>query len=629
METLEILRKRLDKENFEKLMKIDNPELHEFIAKYIEWCNPSKVYVCTDSKEDEEYVKKKALEYGEERPLKMQNHTVHFDNYFDQARDRKNTKILVPKGMEIPFVNTLDREEGLREIHEIMKDIMKGKEAFICFFVLGPWNSPFTIPAVQITDSAYVAHSEFLLYRKGYEEFVRLGRNAKFLKFVHSAGELDELKTSKNIEKRRIYIDLLTETVYSANTQYAGNTVGLKKLAFRLTIRRAVQEGWLSEHMFLMRVNGPNGRKTYFTGAYPSMCGKTSTCTLPHENIVGDDLCFIKDLNGEARAVNVEKGVFGIITGINKNDDPVIWEVLHSPNEIIFSNVLVKDGKPYWVGMGEEIPDEGENFSGKWWKGKIGPDGKEVPPAHKNARFCVSLEAFRNLDKEALHDPNGVPLGGIIYGGRDPDTWPPVCEAFDWDHGVIMKGASLESEATAAVLGKEGVREFNPMAILDFLSVHIGEYLKNYLDFGKKLKKKPKIFGVNYFIRDESGNFLNDKLDKAVWLKWMELRVHDDVDAIVTPIGYIPKYEDLKRLFREVLGKDYAREDYEKQFTIRIPENLEKIERIKEIYNKVREKIPERVFEILEEEKRRLIKAREVYGNYISPFVLEKNPYEL
>jgi len=134
---------------------------------------------------------------------------------------------------------------------------------------------------------------------------------------------------------------------------------------------------------------------------------------------------------------------------------------------------------------------------------------------------------------------------------------------------------------------------------------------------------------VNYFIRDESGNFLNDKLDKAVWLKWMELRVHDDVDAIVTPIGYIPKYEDLKRLFREVLGKDYAREDYEKQFTIRIPENLEKIERIKEIYNKVREKIPERVFEILEEEKRRLIKAREVYGNYISPFVLEKNPYEL
>ncbi|HEC96466.1 MAG TPA: phosphoenolpyruvate carboxykinase (GTP), partial [Euryarchaeota archaeon] len=314
--------------------------------------------------------------------------------------------------------------------------------------------------------------------------------------------------------------------------------------------------------------------------------------------------------------------------GINKKDDPIIWEVLHMPNEIIFSNVLVKDGKPYWLGMGEEIPDEGENFSGKWWKGKIGPDGKEVPPAHKNARFCVSLEAFRNLDKEALHDPNGMPLGGIIFGGRDPDTWPPVCEAFDWDHGVIMKGASLESEATAAVIGKEGVREFSPMAILDFLSVHIGDYLRNYLEFGKKLKKVPKIFGVNYFLRDENGNFLNDKLDKAVWLKWMELRVHNDVDAVTTPIGYIPKYEDLKRLFKEVLGKDYSKEAYEKQFTIRIPENLAKVERIMEVYSKVRDRLPKRVLEILEEEKRRLLKAKEIYGDYISPFDIEKKPFD-
>ncbi len=620
MEALEYLKSRLDPQHFQKLAKINNPKLHEFIAKYVKLCNPSKIYVCDDSPEDEEYVRRKAIEYGEERPLAIEGHTVHFDNYYDQARDKKNTKILIPGGKELPFINTMDREKGLQEIHELMKDIMKGKELFICFFVLGPWDSPFTIPAVQLTDSAYVAHSEFILYRKGYEEFRKLGPNARFLKFVHSAGELDERKTSKNLDKRRIYIDLESETVYSVNTQYGGNTIGLKKPAFRLTIRRAVREGWLSEHMFLMGVNGPGGRVTYFTGAYPSMCGKTSTCTLPHEKLVGDDLSFIKEINGEARAVNVEKGMFGVITGINQKDDPLIWEILHSPNEIIFSNVLVKDGKPYWLGMGIETPDEGENHSGRWWKGKKDPEGKEIPLAHKNARFTVRLEAFPNLDREALHAKEGVPVGGIIFGGRDSDTWPPVCEAFDWDHGVITKGACLESETTAATLGKEGVRAFNLMAILDFLSVHIGDYIRNYLEFGKKLKKKPKIFGVNYFLKGKDGNYLNEKVDKAVWLKWMELRVHGEVEAIETPIGYIPKYEDLRKLFKEVLGKEYSKKEYEEQFKIRVPELLAKIERMEKLYREKIKEVPEKFFQVLEEERKRLLEARERYGDYISPF---------
>ena len=623
MEALEKLRELLPEEQFEKIKAIDNPELHSFLAEWIEWLEPSKVFVCTDSEEDELYVRWKALYYGEEKMLETPNHTVHYDNYYDQARDKANTKLLVSGGKEIPFLNTMDREEGLREIRELMKGVMKGKELFVCFFVLGPKNSIFTIPAVQITDSAYVAHSEFILYRKGYEEFKRLGRNAKFFRFVHSAGELDERKTSKNLEKRRIYIDLEDETVYSVNTQYGGNTIGLKKLAFRLTIQKAVREGWLSEHMFLMRVNGPNGRKTYFTGAYPSMCGKTSTAMIPWENIVGDDLTFILPVNGIARGANVEKGVFGIIQGVNPEDDPIIWQVLHSPVEIIFSNVLVRDGKPYWNDMGIEIPEEGENHSGKWWKGKKDREGNEIPPSHKNARFTVSLEHFPNVDLEALNNPCGVEVGGMIFGGRDADTWPPVREAFSWEHGVITMGASLESETTAATLGKEGVRAFNPMAILDFMSVPLGDYIRNYLEFGKKLRKTPKIFAVNYFLR-ENGKWLNHKLDKAVWLKWMELRVHGDVDAIETPIGYIPKYGDLKMLFREVLNKDYSREDYEKQFTIRVPELLEKIERIEKIYREKVKDVPEELFKVLEEERKRLLEAREKYGDYISPFTLER-----
>ena len=619
--SIEYLKERLDEEQFNKIRKIKNENLHEFLSRYIDLMDPECVYVCTDSEEDEFYVKWKAIYSGEEKPLRTPRHTVHFDNYLDQARDKENTRILVSEGTEIPFVNTLDRERGLREIHDLLNGIMRGKEMLICFFVLGPRNSKFSIPAVQITDSAYVAHSEFLLYRKGYEEFV-LNGGRKFMKFVHSSGELDERGTSKNIDKRRVYIDLESETVYSVNTQYGGNSIGLKKLAFRLTIKRAVSEGWLSEHMLLMRVTGPGGRRTYFTGAFPSMCGKTSTAMLPWEKIVGDDLVFLKKLNGEVRGVNVEKGVFGIIEGVNERDDPLIWKVLHSRNEVIFSNVLIKDGKPYWNGCCDEIPTEGENFSGKWWLGKRDEYGREIPPSHKNARFTVSLEAFPNLDREALEAKNGVKIGGIIFGGRDSDTWPPVRESFDWIHGVVTMGASLESETTAATLGREGVRQFNPMAILDFLSVHIGDYLRNYIEFGDNLIEKPKIFAVNYFLRGEDGNFLNDKLDKAIWLKWMELRVHDDVEAIESPIGYLPIYEDLRDLFKEVLGKKYSRSDYEEQFKLRVPKLLSKIERIKGLYGSI-SGTPKVLFDVLEEERKRLLKIREKHGDVVSPFCLQ------
>ncbi|MCD6370337.1 MAG: phosphoenolpyruvate carboxykinase (GTP), partial [Thermoplasmata archaeon] len=529
--------------------------------------------------------------------------------------------ILTPHGEKLPYLNTMKREEGLKEIHELLKDIMKGKELFILFFSLGPKNSPFMIPAVQLTDSAYVAHSEFMLYRKAYDVFAN-NPDLKFLKFVHSEGELDERNTSKTLDKRRIMIDLEEEITYAVNTQYAGNTIGLKKPAFRLTINRAVKEGWLSEHMFLMGVNGPNGRVSYFTGAFPSMCGKTSTCMLIGERLVGDDLSFIKIINGETRAVNVENGVFGIIQGVNKEDDPYIWEVLHKPYEIIFSNVLIHEGKPYWNGMGEEIPEKGENHSGKWWKGKKDAEGKEISPSHKNARFTVRLSYFSNLDKEALNSINGVKLSGMIFGGRDSDTWPPVCESFNWQHGVIMKGASIESETTAATLGQEGVRKFNIMSILDFMSVHLGAYIKNYLEFGKKLKNPPKIFAVNYFLKDKNGEYLNSKLDKKVWLKWMELRVNGDVDAIETPIGYLPKYEDLKRLFKEVFDREYTREEYEKQFMIRVPELLAKIGRIRKIYSQMNN-IPPELFQELDAEEKRLMEAKERYGDYISPFTFE------
>ena len=623
---MEVLKERLDEENYNKLIRIKNSYLHKFIARYIELCNPTKIFVSDGSKEAIEYIRKAAIKNGEEMPLAIEGHTVHFDGYYDQARDRENTKFLVSKDTDLgPSLRTIDREKGLKEIHEILKDIMKGHELYICFYSLGPANSIFSIPCVQLTDSSYVAHSENILYRQGYEEFIRRGETNYFFKFVHSEGELDERKTSKNIDKRRVYIDLEEDTVYSANTQYGGNTIGLKKLAMRLAINHAAKEGWLTEHMLIMGIHGPKNRVTYITGAFPSMCGKTSTAMLEGETIVGDDIAYIREINGEARAVNVEKGVFGIIKGINSKDDPIQWKVLHSPNEIIFSNVLVdKAGNVYWQGMDREIPDKGYNHSGEWWKGKKDKEGGEIPCSHPNARFTVALDAFENLDPN-LDNPKGVRIDAIVYGGRDSDTWVPVQEAFDWVHGIITKGASLESERTAAVLGKEGEREFNPMSNLDFLSIPVGRYIEINLDFGKKLRKKPKIFAVNYFIKDkETGEYLTEKNDKKIWYKWIDLRVNNEAEAIETPTGYIPLYEDLKKLFKKVLDKNYSEEDYIKQFMIRIPENLAKIERIKKIYTERVKDTPPILFEVLEEEKKRLIDAKEKHGDYISPYDLIK-----
>ncbi len=623
----QFLRDNLAEPDFLALAALENPKLHRFIADSIELCEPDSVFVLNDSPADVTTVRNKAVETGEEAPLAIDGHTVHFDGIQDQGRDREATKYLVPQGETLSkALNQIEREEGLEEVRGLMKGCMKGRSMIVRFLSLGPTGSIFTIPCVECTDSWYVAHSLNLLYRLGYEQFKRLGDSPDFFAILHSAGKLDERMVSAEPEKKRIYIDHTADTVYSVNTQYAGNTVGLKKLALRLTIRKADREGWLCEHMFLSGVYGPGGRKTYFAGAFPSACGKTSTAMLPGESILGDDIAYFRAVDGECRAANAEAGIFGIIQNVNAKDDPGIWDVLTNPVEVIFSNVLVKDDKPYWLGMGMEIPADGVNFSGLWQKGKTGGDGNEIPPAHKNARYAVLLQALQNCDPE-LENPDGVVLGGIMYGGRDAKSYVPVQQSFNWEHGIIAYGASLETETTFATIGKEGVPEINLMSIQDFVSISLGKYIRNNLDFGKVLSNPPLVFGVNYFLRDDEGNFLNAVRDKHVWIKWMELRVHGDAGAIEGPTGYIPVYEDLQPLFRQVLDKEYAREDYVRQFTIRVPENLAKLERVEEFHREKVSDAPPVFLEVIAAQRERLLLAQKKFGDYISPEELPReNP---
>ncbi len=618
---LEALQPKLSESDFKKLSAIDNPNVHEFIAKESDLCQPKDIFICDDSAEDIAFVRKQAISSGEEQAtLTMPGHTVHFDGEYDQGRDRQATKYLVPKGLTLSkALNQMDRQEGLAEVRALLRDSMQGKTMIVRFVSLGPEDSIFTILGLQCTDSWYVSHSESLLYRSGYSQFVKAGPKSDFLRVLHSAGRLNGDMVSVDYEKKCVYIDHMDNTIYSVNTQYAGNSVGFKKLAFRLAIRKASYEGWLAEHMLLMGVFGPGGRKTYFAGAFPSACGKTSTAMLPGETIVGDDIVYIRDIDSAAHAVNVESGIFGIIQDVNPKDDALIYRLLAHPGEIIFSNVLVKDGKPYWLGMGEELPKDGCNYTGAWFDGKKDESGAEVPPANKNARYTLSLEALNNCDPE-LDNPMGVELGGIMYGGRDYKAYVPVQQSFSWEHGIIAYGASLETVTTFATVGKEGVPEINMMSIQDFISIPLGKNVHNNLNFGRKLKKQPIVFGVNYFLREVgNGKYLNGTQDKHVWIKWMELRVHNEVGAVATPTGYIPKYEDLRKLFKQVLNKEYTKEDYVKQFTIRVPENLAKIERVQRFYQENVTDTPLELFGILYLQRQRLLEAKEKYGDYISP----------
>ena len=615
----------MDEESLTKLKALNNPHVMEQVQRFLDLCKPAKAIVFDDTEEDVKRVRQLAIDLGEEETLNMKGHTIHYDSFYDQARDKGNTRVLKTPDMNMSKgINSIEREEGLREVLEIMDGSMKGKVCLIRFFSLGPTNSRFTECALQLTDSAYVAHSEDILYRNGYSEFKQLKGSDDFFTFIHSAGALDERNTTVDIKDRRIYVDVIDGKVYSVNNQYAGNSLGLKKLALRLAVYKSNHSDWLTEHMLIMGVKHPDkDRFTYFTGAYPSACGKTSTAMIPGMTIVGDDIAYLReDEAGNCRAVNIESGVFGIIRDVNPIDDPVIYKTLTTPREMIFSNILIHEGEPYWLGMGldeAEYPEKGMNHSGDWYKGKKDEKGNEIPLAHPNARYTIRLNELDNIDPN-WDDPEGHIIKGVFYGGRDSDTNPPISEALTWEHGVYM-GATIESETTSATLDQRGVRKSSPMAIMDFMVVPFGLYLNNHIRFGNKLKNTPKVYSTNYFIKDENGRYLNEKVDKKIWVIWAEGRVHGEYDAIETPIGFIPKYSDLKALFKKVFDREYSEEEYVQQFSIRVQKYLEKQTRMEELYGNEAE-IPEAFWAVHKKIKESLEKLREK-GETFAPSYFE------
>ncbi|XCN74061.1 MAG: phosphoenolpyruvate carboxykinase domain-containing protein [Candidatus Electrothrix aestuarii] len=619
----------MDEADTAKLMQC-SPAVIEPIFNGATRMNPASLFLNTGSPEDMAYIRRQALNHNEEFSLATPGHTCHFDGPKDQGRDTANTKYLAYPDTHISSLQQkLEHRAGLVEVRMIMDDLMVNKEMIVSFISRGPIGSKVADPTLQITDSYYVIHSEYLLYRMLDPATFSREVETKGYLFVnyHTAGELTPEHVSAHLEYRRIYMDVERYHSYSANNQYAGNSIAPKKINHRFANMNNLRRHFgsrLDEHMFITGFD-VDGETVYFAGAYPSGCGKTGTA-MTGDALIGDDLAkiFIDKESGEVRAVNPEKGMFGIIEGVNRKDDPETMDVLEREGEeVIFSNLLIHDQKPYWQGCGYDLPDAGRNFTGEWTK------DSGQPLSHKNARFTISLDTLTNYDS-ATENPEGVKLSALVFGGRDYTTMPTIVMAHDWMNTVVH-GAIIRSATTATELGADGSEKRSPFANEAFFPGPLGEYIAHYKAFGENSAINedclPSGFQVNYWLHKssrrelapgEEDGLLGEKRDTKVWMRIMALMHQGKVETIWTPIGLIPKYRDLKQLFRELLDKDYSEEVYTYQFSLHIEKLIQRIDMSIEEFAKEQE-MPEEFFHTLDTWRGDLRALESIVGSVVTP----------
>ena len=628
----QILKTKLNDENLDKLARIQNSDVLKKIANAIVLCDPDSVFIDTGSEADRQFIRELSLKKGEESSLPMEGHTIHFDLKEEQGRIIDRTFYFYNEGEE---VNSLalkkPRTEALEDIRDKMAGIMRGKIMLVGFYLRGPIGAPASNPAIEITSSTYVLHSADILYRNVYAHFDQeVDKLGHFYANIHSEG----LNRSEDLPNARVYMDRSHLTTYSFNCTYAGNTLLMKKGNHRFSVDRAVyalKGEQVAEHMFITGIEGPGGRITWMGGAAPSGCGKTTTA-MAGGHFVGDDLAqlWIAE-DGSVRSINPEKGIFGIVEDVNWEGDPLLMECLRHPGtEVIWSNVLIdENGVPQWTGNGQNpLPTKGVNFQGRWEQGMVDKNGKPVPMSHPNSRCTLANRALGNYS-EMNEAAEGVEIRIITYSGRDSDTMPPVWVAKNPDQGVVI-GACIVSAATATEVGATGVRR-QPWANAPFIPGSLGEYMDAQFKFYGSTKiasdKQPIMAGLNYFLTDEarggsSKKLLGEKKDVKAWMAWLERRAHRQVDAIETPIGFIPKYEDLKKLFKECIAKAYPENLYEKHFSLYIDHIIARIDLQVEAYGKEKN-IPDRLFDILKQQRRELMALKEKYGPIVRPGQLQ------
>ncbi|MDN6439043.1 MAG: phosphoenolpyruvate carboxykinase (GTP) [Corynebacterium nuruki] len=532
-----------------------NEELLRWIAESVELFQPERVVFVDGSREEWDRLTSELVEAGtivrlneEKRP----NSFLARSNPSDVARVESRTFICSEKQEGAGPTNNWAPPAAMKEeMSGHYKGAMKGRTMYVVPFCMGPISDPQPKLGVQLTDSAYVVLSMGIMTRMGAEALDKIGDNGDFVHCLHSVGaplepgEEDVAWPCNDTKYITQFPD--TKEIWSYGSGYGGNAILAKKCyALRIASVMAKEEGWLAEHMLILKLVSPEGKAYHILGAFPSACGKTNlamiTPTIPgwKAEVVGDDIAWMKfGEDGHLYAVNPENGFFGVAPGTSYDSNPIAMQTMDAGNTLFTNVALTDDGDVWWEGMGE-APEHLIDWKGNDWT----PESDEKA-AHPNSRYCVPLAQCPTAAPE-YDDWKGVKVDAILFGGRRPDTVPLVTQSYSWEHGTMI-GALLASGQTAAQEGVVGTLRHDPMAMLPFIGYNAGEYLNHWIEVGKKGgDKMPSIFLVNWFRRGEDGRFLWPGFgENSRVLKWIVDRIEGRVGAEDTVVGHTARYEDL------------------------------------------------------------------------------------
>ncbi|MDR1940724.1 MAG: phosphoenolpyruvate carboxykinase (GTP) [Endomicrobium sp.] len=567
----------------------------QFVQEMKDFLEPDKVYIMDGSQEEANRLAaqaEKEVVDGRNVLTKLNGAQYpysywHRSNPNDVARTEHLTFVCTPSEEEAgPNNNWMNPDEAKNKMNSLMKGCMKGRTMYVIPFVMGTPQSKYAKNCVEVTDSVYVALSMRIMARTGKQALERIGSSSDFFRGIHSIGDV-------NPDRRFIMHFPQENLVMSFGSGYGGNALlGKKCYSLRIASYLGKQEGWLAEHMIVIGVQSPDGKITYFVAAFPSACGKTNLALLepvfPGYKVwtLGDDIAWLNvGEDGQLYAINPEAGFFGVAPGTGENTNPVMMQTLKNDKffPTLFTNTAVDNANntPWWEGATSDVPQDLTDWQGQKYDASSGK-----PAAHPNSRFTVSAYNCPTLSPE-YDNPKGVPISGIIFGGRRAVTIPLVYECKDWNSGVFM-ASIIGSETTAAAGGTQGVVRRDPMAMLPFCGYNMGQYFQHWLDMGKKIKKLPKVFMVNWFRKDENGKFMWPGFrDNSRIIKWMIDRIEEKTGAVESPIGLLPQDNAIN-----LDGLNISKETVDKLLSVNKEDWKKEIALIEEFYSKFGDEIP-------------------------------------
>ncbi len=580
-----------------------NIHVLEWVADMAALCQPDRIEWIDGSEHQLDKLRAEGMRTGELIKLnekELPGCVLHRSHPLDVARVEDRTFICCEKQEDAgPTNNWMDPAEMKEKLRGIYAGSMAGRTMYVIPYSMSVIGSPFAKYGVELTDSIYVVVSMAIMTRMGKEVFAALGDSPDFIKGLHSKAELDP-------EKRYIVHFPQENYIMSVNSGYGGNVLlGKKCFALRIASCLGRDEGWMAEHMLILGVENPQGEVRYLAAAFPSACGKTNLAMLiPPEHYrkkgwkvwcVGDDIAWIRPgPDGRLWAANPENGFFGVAPGTSEKSNPNALAA--TKKNTIFTNVVLKkDGTVWWEGMDKNPPTDALNWKGEPWDPSDGSKG-----AHPNSRFTAPAKNCPCISPE-FDNPNGVPLSAIVFGGRRAKTAPLVYQSRDWKHGVFV-GSIMASETTAAATGAVGVVRRDPMAMLPFCGYNMGDYWQHWLDMEQKVEKLPKIFNVNWFRLDDEGHFLWPGFgDNLRVLEWILGRCFDEAGAQESPIGYLPRPEDI-----DLEGSGVDRATLETLLTVDKAVWKQEVEGIEAFYARFGDKLPKTLAAELETLKKNL-----------------------